>query len=99
VLTEFIGDEVMPWPLPSEAEWQKDSTFSASSASSSAMSDTAAAPVQSLSNELDVSSTEAERKEGASSGAARWNDLHKRIVQVRHTLAHAQAQRATAAEA
>jgi len=81
VLTEFIGDEVMPWPLPTEAEWQKDSTFSTAAASSSTMSDTAAAPAQPLSNELDVSSTEAERKEGASSGAARWNDLHKRIVQ------------------
>jgi len=75
VLQEYVGDEVMNWPLAAEAEWRKDSTFSTES---SGMSD---APVAQLSNELDVSVTEAERKEGASSGAARWNDLHKRIVQ------------------
>lgn len=86
VLSEFIGDEVMNWPLSSEKEWQSNSTFTDASAGASgdAMSDAsaaaAAAPAK-LSNELDVSSTEAERKEGASSGAARWNDLHKRIVQ------------------
>jgi len=80
VLSEFIGDEVMNWPLSSEKEWQSNSTFT-DAASGDAMSDASAAAPAKLSNDLDVSSTEAERKEGASSGAARWNDLHKRIVQ------------------
>jgi len=74
VLHEFVGDEVMNWPLAAEAEWRKDSTFATAAEGSDAMSD---APVVALSNELDVSTTEAERKEGASNGAARWNDLHK----------------------
>ena len=80
VLTEFIGDEIMNWPLSAEKDLQSDSTFTAAAAASSdAMSDVAVPAA--LSPDLDVSSTEAERKEGASSGAQRWNDLHKRIVQ------------------
>lgn len=90
LLTEFIGDEIMNWPLSVEKDIKADSTFTAVapveqavvSSSSSAMSDVPVAqPVQILSNDLDVSATEAERKEGATSGAQRWNDLHKRIAQ------------------
>jgi 26S proteasome regulatory subunit N5 len=84
VLDEFIGDEIMNWPLSAAAEFKSNSTFtdaSAVGASSSAMSDVTPAVAPKLSDELDVSETEDERKEGASSGAQRWNDLHKRIVQ------------------
>jgi len=88
VLDEFIGSEVMSWPLSVADEWKQNETFTEVTASAvdrdpNAMSD-APTPSSSsvrLSDELDVSETEAERKEGAGSGAARWNDLHKRIVQ------------------
>ena len=88
LLTEFIGDEIMNWPLSVEKEIKSDSTFTALAQveqpqiGEAAMSDVPVAqPVQILSNDLDVSATEAERKEGASSGSQRWNDLHKRIAQ------------------
>lgn len=87
LLTDFIGDEIMNWPLAVEKDIKGDSTFTdaapeQAAVSASAMSDVPVAqPVQLLSNDLDVSATEAERKEGASSGAQRWNDLHKRIAQ------------------
>jgi hypothetical protein len=91
VLEEFIGREIMSWPLSAEAEFKASTTFSdatklqAVKKDASAMEDVpaaaaVAAPAK-LSNELDVSETEAERKEGDSSAAQRWNDLHKRIVQ------------------
>lgn len=82
VLDEFIGSEIISWPLSCDAEFRSNSTFTdAAAESNSAMSDVAAAAAPRLSDDLDVSETEAERKEGASSCAQRWNDLHKRIVQ------------------
>ena len=76
VLDEFIGDEIMSWPLSADSDFRSDSTFT--DVAGDAMSD---ATPTSLNDDLDVSETEAERKEGSSSGAQRWNDLHKRIVQ------------------
>lgn len=73
----------MSWPLTADKEFRSNSAFGAAAASVARATDmvdvTPAAAA--LSDELDVSETEAERKEGASSGAQRWNDLHKRIVQ------------------
>jgi 26S proteasome regulatory subunit N5 len=84
VLDEFIGAELISWPLAGDAAFRSNSTFTdaaASLAAADAMSDVTPAASVKLSDDLDVSETEAERKEGSSSGAARWNDLHKRIVQ------------------
>lgn len=85
VLDEFIGAELMSWPLTGDAAQalRSNSTFAdVNAADAATMSDAPAAGAASkLSDELDVTSTEAERAEGASSGASRWNDLHKRVVQ------------------